>query len=107
MLNENHVLYVFKDAQPASFMTLTQRLITRCTLQPSQAQRLFSCSLGVKKHVQTEHLLSPPPRMFKDLIDLSILKDAKPGFLSQSVVAEVVPHRDLYFITISSQTNHE
>ena len=41
--------------------------------------------LHVLKHAQTEHLLSPPPRMFKDFIDLSILKDAQPGFFSQSV----------------------
>ncbi len=73
MLNENHELYVFKDAQLAFFMTLTQRLITRCTLQPSQGQRLFACSLGIYKHVQTEHLLSHPSRMYKDFIDLSIL----------------------------------
>ncbi len=76
---------MFKDAQLASLMTLTRRLITRCTLQPSQAHRLFSCSLGIQKHVQIEHLLAPPPRMLKDFIDLSILKDAQPGFFSQSV----------------------
>ncbi len=67
-------------------MMLTQHVIAHCTLQPSPAQGLLSCSLGISKHVQTEHLLSPPHRMFKHFIDLSLLKDAQPGFFSQGVL---------------------
>ncbi len=89
MLNGNHALYVFKDAQLACFNTLTQDIIRRRTLEHSQAQRLFSCSLGVKKHFQTERLLSLLYGIFKDFIDLSMLKDAKPGFSSQNEQSEV------------------
>ncbi len=90
MLNGSHALYAFKackDAQLACFNKLTQHILRRCTVQPSQAQCLFSCSLGIEKHFQTERLLSLAHGMFKDFIDLSILEDTQPGFSSQSVAS--------------------
>ena len=43
-------------------------------------------------HFKTERLLSLPHGMFKDSIDLSILKDAQPGFSSQ-IVCNSLPQK--------------